>query len=73
MAKATDQLKLEGLVSYDLFDIFESEKLGAGKKSFALNYVFQAQDRTLTDAETGQMMAQLSAAYKNQFNAIIRE
>ena len=46
---ATEQLKLEPLQSFGLFDIFESEKLGPGKKSFALSYTFQMQDRTELD------------------------
>ena len=70
---ATEQLRLEALQSYRLFDVFESEKLGAGKKSYALNYTFQLQDRTLTDAETEQLMKQLMEAYRNKLSALIRE
>lgn len=71
--QVTEQLKLEGLKTYDLFDVFESEKLGAGKKSYALSYTFQLQDRTLTDAETDQLMQQLMGAYKSKLQAQIRE
>ncbi|MES2703672.1 MAG: phenylalanine--tRNA ligase subunit beta [Bacteroidota bacterium] len=71
--EVTGQLKLDALQSYGLFDIFESEKLGSGKKSYALNYTFQLQDRTLTDAETEQLMKQLMDAYKNKLSALIRE
>lgn len=69
---ATEQLKLAELKSYGLFDVFESEKLGAGKKSFALSYTFQLQDRTLTDAETEALMKQLIDTYTNKLNAQIR-
>jgi phenylalanyl-tRNA synthetase beta chain len=69
----TDQLKIDALQSFDLFDVFESEKLGAGKKSYALSYTFQLQDRTLTDVEIEQVMQQLSGAYKNKLQAQIRE
>jgi phenylalanyl-tRNA synthetase beta chain len=70
---ATEQLKLGALQSYGLFDVFESEKLGKDKKSYALNYTFQLQDRTLTDAEVEQLMKQLMDAYKNKLSAQIRE
>ena len=73
LADATNGLKLESLQSFDLFDVFESEKLGAGKKSYALNFVFQLSDRTLTDAEVEQMMSKLTVLYKEKFNAQIRE
>ncbi len=69
----TGQLKIAELRSFGLFDVFESEKLGAGKKSYALNYTFQLQDRTLTDTETEQLMKKLSDAYKNKLNAQIRD
>lgn len=71
--QVTAQLKLDALQSFDLFDVFESEKLGAGKKSYALSYTFQLQDRTLTDTETEQLMQQLIGAYKTKLQAQIRE
>lgn len=71
--QATDKLKFDSLQGYNLFDVFESEKLGADKKSFALNYTFQLQDRTLTDEETENMMQQLVKTYKKELQAQIRE
>lgn len=71
--KVTGQLKIDSLLSFDLFDVFESEKLGAGKKSYALSYTFQLQDRTLTDTEIEQLMQQLMSAYKTKLQAQIRE
>ncbi len=70
--KATDKLKLQPLQSYGLFDVFESEKLGADKKSLALSFTFQLADRTLTDTETEAMMLQLTSAYTNELGAQIR-
>jgi len=71
--EVTAQLKIAELQTFGLFDVFESEKLGAGKKSLALNYTFQLHDRTLTDAETGALMNKLADAYKNKLNAVIRD
>jgi len=71
--RLTEQLKLEAMQSFELFDVFESDKLGAGKKSYALSYTFRLSDRTLTDQETGQMMEQLVKAYTSKLNAQIRE
>jgi phenylalanyl-tRNA synthetase beta chain len=71
--RATDKLKLPGLQSYGLFDVFESEKLGTDKKSLALSYTFQLTDRTLTDAETEALMQQLTNAYTRELGAQIRK
>jgi phenylalanyl-tRNA synthetase beta chain len=69
----TEQQKIDALKQFGLFDVFESDKLGMGKKSYALNYTFQLQDRTLTDAEIEQVMQQLMNAYKTKLQAQIRE
>lgn len=69
----TAQLKITELKSFGLFDIFESEKLGQDKKSYALNYTFQLHDRTLTDTETEELMKKLTETYKNKLSALIRE
>lgn len=71
--QVTTKLNIPFLQTYGLFDIFESEKIGADKKSLALNYSFQLEDRTLTDAEVDKVMQQLIDAYKKQLNAQIRE
>lgn len=71
--EVTDRLGIDSLQGYSLFDVFESDKLGAGKKSYALNYIFQLQDRTLTDEETDKLVQQLVSAYKKDLQAQIRE
>lgn len=71
--QATGALKLDALQNFNLFDVFESEKLGADKKSYALSYTFQLQDRTLTDNEIEEMMQQLIGTYKTKLQAQIRE
>ena len=38
-------------VEVELFDVFRSEQLGAGRRSLAYRVRFQAPDRTLTDAD----------------------
>ena len=70
--KATRSTKISALQSTRLFDVFESEKLGAGKKSYALRYTFSGGDRTLTDTEVESWMQSLMNAYRKDLNAEIR-
>lgn len=70
--KVTAQAKIPALIDFSLFDVFESDKLGVGKKSYAMNYTFRLSDRTMTDAEIEQGMQQLIDAYKNKLQAQIR-
>ncbi|WP_118951035.1 phenylalanine--tRNA ligase subunit beta [Taibaiella helva] len=65
--------KWEALKGYELFDVFESEKIGAGKKSLALSFTFQLNERTLTDEEVDGMMKQLIASYQKDLQALVRE
>jgi phenylalanyl-tRNA synthetase beta chain len=65
--------KWEALKSYDLFDVFESEKIGADKKSLALSFTFQLNERTLTDEEVDAMMKQLISTYQKDLQALVRE
>jgi phenylalanyl-tRNA synthetase beta chain len=46
----------------DVFDLFEGEQVGAGRKSLALRLEFRAPDRTLTDDEVSKQRAVIEAA-----------
>ncbi len=67
------EAKLNALTSTRVFDIFESEKLGAGKKSVAINFVFNAPDKTLTDVEIDAMMKKLIELFEKNIQAEIRK
>jgi phenylalanyl-tRNA synthetase beta chain len=47
----------ELLRAAEVFDLFEGEQLGEGRKSLALNLEFRADDRTLTDEEVAERRA----------------
>jgi phenylalanyl-tRNA synthetase beta chain len=44
----------ELLRAAEVFDLYEAEQLGEGRKSLALNLEFRADDRTLTDEEVAE-------------------
>lgn len=65
--------KLRKLRSVHLFDIFRSEKIGPGKKSVALAFTFQDEEKTLTDKEIDAMMQQLTRAFATELGAEVRK
>jgi phenylalanyl-tRNA synthetase beta chain len=71
--KATYATKLNKLRSVNLFDIFESDKIGAGKKSLAISFTFLDEEKTLTDKEIDGMMGKIISAYEKELNADIRK
>jgi phenylalanyl-tRNA synthetase beta chain len=52
----------ELLRSAEVFDLYEGEQLGAGRKSLALRLEFRADDRTLTDEEVAAVRTSIEAA-----------
>jgi phenylalanyl-tRNA synthetase beta chain len=71
--KTTQSIKLNKLKAVHLFDVFESEKLGAGKKSMAVNFTFLDEEKTMTDSEIDAMMNKLIDAYVKELGAEIRK
>jgi len=71
--KATRTARINKLTSISLFDIFESEKIGAGKKSMAISFTFLDEEKTLTDKEIDGMMNKIIASYEKELNAEIRK
>ncbi|MEV4348037.1 phenylalanine--tRNA ligase subunit beta [Actinoplanes sp. NPDC049596] len=62
----------ELLESVSLFDLYESEQLGEGKKSLAYKLTFRAPDRTLTSEETLAARDAAVAAAASRFGATLR-
>ena len=67
------QANLVALKESRVFDIFESDKLGEGKKSVAINFVFNAPDKTLTDVEIDSMIKKLVQLFEKNIQAEIRK
>jgi len=67
------KLNLKKLQSVQLFDVFESEKLGAGKKSIAVNFTFIDEEKTLTDGEIDGWMKKIMQSLEKELQAEIRK
>jgi len=73
MEEATEKAKINSLQGVRLFDIYESDKLGIGKKSMALNFVFQDSEKTMTEDDIDKAMNKLKSLFEKEFNAEIRK
>jgi phenylalanyl-tRNA synthetase beta chain len=71
--QSVQKIKLGKLREVKLFDIFESEKLGAGKKSMAVNFTFLDEEKTLTDKEIDEWMKKIMTTLEKDLNAEIRK
>jgi phenylalanyl-tRNA synthetase beta chain len=64
---AVKQAKSKLLQSVNLFDIFESEKLGKDKVSYAVNFSFYDNQKTLTDVEVETEMKAIIKSLETNF------
>lgn len=55
-----------------LFDVYRGDKIPAGKKQYALSFVIQDPDKTLTDQDTERVMDRLLATFQKDFGAQLR-
>jgi phenylalanyl-tRNA synthetase beta chain len=67
------RIRITRLKQTRLFDVFESEKLGAGKKSIALSFTFLDEEKTLTDKDIDEMMQKIIVTFEKELNAEIRK
>jgi phenylalanyl-tRNA synthetase beta chain len=65
-------LHLSKLIDLKLFDVFENEKLGENKKSFAISFTFLDKEKTLTDTEVDSIMNKITNVLEKELNAEIR-
>lgn len=55
-----------------LFDVFEDPKLGENKKSYAVTFILQDPNRTLTDKQIDKTMDKLARTFEKELDARIR-
>lgn len=60
------------LKNVSLFDVYRGDKIPEGKKQYAMSFVLQDLDKTLTDQDVERTMDKLINTFKNQFGAVLR-
>ncbi len=55
-----------------LFDVYRGDKIPAGKKQYALGFVLQDLEKTLTDADVERIMERILSTFQNEFGATLR-
>ncbi len=60
------------LKEVDLFDVYEGDKLPEGKKSYAVSFVIQDENKTLADKQIDKIMQKLQQSFEKNLNAVLR-
>jgi phenylalanyl-tRNA synthetase beta chain len=55
-----------------LFDVYQGKNLGEGKKSYAVSFVIQDDNQTLTDKQIDKIMDKIQGTFEQQLGAQLR-
>ncbi len=70
IAQRTEKKLLQSL---NVFDVYEGDRLEAGKKSYSVSFLLQDPSQTLTDQAIDQVMQRLMQQFEKQAGALIRK
>ena len=56
----------------NLFDVYEGDKIAQGKKSYAVSFIMQDMEKTLTDQQIDGIMSKLTQSLEKELEAQIR-
>ena len=60
------------LKSVSLFDVYQGEKIGAGKKSYAVAFILEDTTKTLNDKQIDRIMNNLTQTFERELGAKLR-
>lgn len=66
------QTEKQLLRNVNLFDVYEGENIGTDKKSYAVSFILQDEEATLTDKQIEKVMEKLTKVYTEKLGAVIR-
>ena len=70
LARQTERKLLRAI---NVFDVYEGENLGAGKKAYSVSFMLQDITQTLTDVTIDKTMQRLMNVFEQELGAVIRK
>ncbi|NNC49332.1 MAG: phenylalanine--tRNA ligase subunit beta [Flaviramulus sp.] len=70
--KLAKQSEKQLLKSVNLFDVYQGKNLPKGKKSYAVSFTLQDENKTLTDKQIDKIMSKLQQSFETQLGAELR-
>lgn len=70
--KIAKQTEKQLLKEVNLFDVYQGENLPQGKKSYAVSFTLQDENKTLNDKQIDKIMSKLQQNFENQLGAELR-
>ncbi|GAA4403163.1 phenylalanine--tRNA ligase subunit beta [Nibrella viscosa] len=71
--RLANQTERKLLRAVNVFDVYEGENLGAGKRSYSVSFILQDPAQTLNDTVIDKTMQRLMSAFERDLGAVIRK
>ncbi|MFC0184799.1 phenylalanyl-tRNA synthetase beta subunit [Pseudarcicella hirudinis] len=71
--KLARQYEKNLLSAINVFDVYQGDNLGEGKKSYSVSFILQDFEQTLTDKVIDKTMERLMGAFEKELGAVIRK
>jgi len=73
LVKLAEKTERKLIKDISLFDVYEGDKIEQGKKSYAISFILQDEEKTLTDNQIDKVMNNLMKVFENELGAKIRQ
>ncbi|RNI29885.1 phenylalanine--tRNA ligase subunit beta [Rufibacter immobilis] len=73
MKQVAQRVERKLLQDINVFDVYEGDKIEAGKKAIAISFTLQDKNQTLTDKVIDSTMSRLMQQFEHQLGAVIRK
>lgn len=70
--KLAKQSEKQLLKNINLFDVYQGKNLPKGKKSYAVSFTIQDENKTLTDKQIDKIMSKLQTSFEKELGAELR-
>jgi phenylalanyl-tRNA synthetase beta chain len=73
LLKLAEKTERKLIKHIDLFDVYQGDKIETGKKSYAISFILQDEEKTLTDNQIEKVMSNLMRVFEKELGAKIRQ
>ena len=72
LKKTAEKVEKKLLKKVDIFDVYEGKNIETGKKSYAISFILQDDNKTLNDKQVDKIMQKMIFTFEKEFGAKIR-
>lgn len=70
--KTAEKVEKKLLKKVDIFDVYQGKNIEEGKKSYAISFIFQDENKTLNDKQIEKIMSKMVFTFEKEFAASLR-